>query len=377
MGNPKPQTETRESQVSRFLIVKLSSLGDVIHATPVAMTLRHHLPDAHIAWLVDETFAPLLEDHPSLDAVIGLPTARWQRRLRGDRPLLCLSEGLDLVRRLRRGRYDVVLEMQGLLRSGFWGWASGAPLRIAFAGARELGGVFHNLRLPKEMSFAALSEFYCQLLRPLGITGPFPAPAMPVGSAGRQWAGRWLDRYGIRTPPLSAAKGKGQRANWQSLVAFVPCTTWPNKHWLPERFAAVSDELQQRFPGLRTLFVGASEDRPSVAAIRQHTQLEALDGSGQTNLRQLAALLERCRLVIGVDSGPLHLAAAVGTPVVALFGPSNLMAMPQGSQHRLVRAPYECAPCRRRPTCRNYDCMAAITVEQVVEAAAEVLSGSG
>lgn len=319
----------------RILIVRLSALGDVVHVLPALAALRAAHPDAFIGWAVEDRAASLLEGHPHLDRVHVVPRAAWSKVLRSD-PLSVLRSLRKTLRDLRRERYDVTLDFQSNLRSSALAWASGAPRRIgqprpfAKEGSRALVTETPDA-VPRD---AHKIERNLALLEPLGLARatmmPRPRPTLAEPAAARALA----DAF---------AAGPGQRVIIHPGVSAFGAL----KAWREDRFADLARRLVA--DGARVFFAwgGAAEEalarslaaRAPGAAITPKT----------SSILELAAVLRRADLVIGVDSGPLHLAAAVGAPVLGLYGPKHPGTYgPFWTPSEVVRAGLECSPCRYR-----------------------------
>lgn len=332
----------------KILVLKPSSLGDIIHALPTVRILRRAFPQADIAWLVNDNLAPLLEGSPVLNRVIPFARRRFGA-LRG-------AQGLaPFLADLRRQRFDWAIDLQCLLRSSLLALASGARRRTGLSDGREGSRAFYTetILLPAEPTHAV--DRYLMLPRQLGLE---------------------VDRVEF---PL-APDPRGPSAPREKLIVINPGARWPAKRWPAERFSALLDALAAGWPDHRLILIGGGDERPLGEAIAAgaHAQVELL--TGRTTLPELTALMRRARLMISNDSGPMHLAVAVGTPVVAFFGPTDpRLTGPYpfgGTNHIVLRGALDCAPCFK-PNCKDapqLECMARIEVEQVVAAAEQLLA---
>ncbi len=349
-----------------ILIVKLSAIGDVIHTLPALTALRRRYPDAHIAWLVEEAAADLVIGHRAVDRVLVSRRKRWLRELRGPGKAKSLREIRDFLCALRDTRYDLILDFQALLKS--------AVLIAMARGRRKVGfgpGLEHmehsyrflNERVPAvDMEIHALDRGL-MLLEALGIPRGPVTYDLPVGEDEWRAVDALLRRRGV--DPVGP------------LVAVNPVAKWETKLWSPAAFARLADCLADRC-GAQVVFTGSAQDRPVIADIRSRMAFPAADLAGETSLKTLAALYRRCRLLVSTDTGPMHLACAVDTPVVALFGPTAPWRTgPYGPRHRVVRAGIACSPCFKR-TCPLHtgDCMRQIPVPRVFAAAESFFAAS-
>ena len=336
----------------RILITRLGAIGDVVVTTPVARVLRQALPEAYLAWVVEEKAADLLAGNPYLDEVIVWRRGSWRQELRQRSRIAGQARFLA---GLRRRRFDVGIDFQGLARSAALLLAAGARHRIGNTRSREMSGLCYTLRVPRPPE-PSNRQRCLDLLRPLGIESRDRRMEVPLGDEERAFAAAFLKPY------------EGDEARY---VCLCPATTWRNKHWREEGWAHLADVLQRRL-GLRAVFMGARGDLPLLARIQAAMSTQPIIAAGQTSLRGAAALLERAGAVVSVDTAMMHIGVAVGTPVVALCGPSFWPGFQDYERLRMIRKPLPCSPCLRHPTCAHFDCMAAIGVEETVRAVAEM-----
>ncbi len=325
---------------AQLLLVKPSSMGDVIHALPVLDLLHRQWPQTAIDWLVKPEWAPLLMGHPMLREVVSLPRA-WRA-------------WSPMIAALRRKRYEMMIDLQGLLRSAFIGWASGAPVRVGFANAREGSPWWYTHRIAPPPDPVHAVDRYLALARQLGVQsgGParFPLPAWPAAEA---WAANLWAGEGIEPG--------------EPVCVIHPAARWTTKRWPAERFARAADELAAN--GWRVMTVAGAGEREQAETVVRLMRRRVLNLAGQTTLPQLAALLRRSAALVTNDSGPMHLAAAVGTPVVALFGPTDPRKVgPYGPGHATIAKPVDCSSCSRQRCVKELACLRAIEVEEVVKA---------
>jgi 3-deoxy-D-manno-octulosonic-acid transferase/heptosyltransferase-1 len=343
-----------------ILVVKMSALGDVIQALPVIPALKATFPGARIHWLVEEAAEPIVRLHPSVDRVLVSRRRRWGKDWRHpDRWSQVIEEVLGLVRQLRRPRYDLAIDFQGLMKSGVWMHFAEASRKVGFDGVREWGHIFLTERVSPLHPDLHAVERYLHLVA---------------------WIGGEIEGvdFGICPPPDARRRLRKvlQRNGWGGdapYAVIVPTARWRTKRWEETSFAEVADRLAQDLD-LRVAVTGVRQDRSIARGILRRMRHPAVDLAGETDVVTLMALLEGARVVVSVDSGPMHLAAALGTPVVALFGPTAPWRTgPYGRGHRVIRSPSSCSPCFRR-LCSRRTCMDRIRPREVVEAVAEVVS---
>lgn len=316
----------------RVLIVRLSALGDVVHVLPALAALRAAHPRAFIGWAVEDRAASLLEGHPHIDRLHVVPRAAWSKALKRD-PASVLRGLRRTLRGLREERYEVSLDFQSNLRSSLLAWASGARRRIgqprpfAKEGSRALC-TESPAPVPRE---AHKIDRNLALLGPLGV---------PLGAAPRPV---------VSEPPAATALGQAFAAQGGPRVILHPGVSafGALKAWREDRFADLARRLVA--DGARVYFAygGAAEEGVARSLVAQAPGAELAPRTA--SILELAALLRRADLVVGVDSGPLHLAAAVGVPVLGLYGPKHPGTYgPYWSPSEVVRAGLECSPCRHR-----------------------------
>jgi lipopolysaccharide heptosyltransferase I len=338
----------------RILLVRLGAIGDVVVTTPVARVLRQALPQAYLAWVVEEKAADVLRGNPYLDEVIVWRRDHWRQELR---QWSRLAGHARFLADLRQRHFDVGIDFQGLARSAALLLASGAGHRIGNTPSREGSGMCYTLRVPRA-SEPGNRQRCLDLLRPLGIESCDRRMEVAIGAEERAFATAFLEQHDV---------------DEARFVCLCPATTWRNKHWREERWAQLADTLQQRL-GLQPLFMGARGDLPLLDRIQAAMTTAPVVAAGQTSLRGAAALLERSQGVVSVDTALMHLGVAVGAPVVGLCGPSYWPGFQDYERFRMIRKPLPCSPCLRHPTCAHFDCMAAIGVEETVRAVAEMMA---
>ncbi|HUT35313.1 MAG TPA: glycosyltransferase family 9 protein [Planctomycetota bacterium] len=362
IGNRKSQVASL-SDAKRIAIFRLSALGDVVNTLPALSALRRARPDAHIAWVVEAASAGVLEGHPMLDEVLVSGRKTWQgafKRLRGS--WRAAGEFCRFCALLRRKRFDAVIDFQGNLRSAVGTWLTRAPMRVGpgRGSGRERSHWFYNVRLPLPDGPMHRVERGLALVRALGLETADAKPVIPVSDA---------DKAKVDTFLAASGLGAGQ-------FALIHAGTSPfgqYKQWPPDRWAEVARRLAAEL-GLRAVFTrgpsqSESESAESVARAAGPQALVAPVFS----LRELGELCRRCRVFLSVDTGPMHLASAVGAPVVALFGPKNPKVYgPYFGPRAIVEKPLDCRPCRKR-SCDDPRCMLAITPDNVLAATKELL----
>ena len=339
------------SQYRRVLFIKPSSLGDIVHALPTLDALRQHCPQAHITWLVKRQWAALLERVEGLDRVwaVAPGIAGW------------LSE----VPRLRAERFDLAVDLQGLFRSAAMARLAGCPVRVGFANGREGSPLFYTQRVAVPTPEMHAVDRYLLVADALGVARP----------ATQQFRFRILP---ADQEQVSAVLGRAGVRAGSSWIAMNVSARWPTKRWPVESFAVVADRLHQEGAG-PVVLIGGPDDRADAQMVKALVNTSSMiDVTGLTPLGLLPALLQSASLLLTNDSGPMHVAAAVGTPVIALFGPTSAARTgPYGKNHRVLARQLPCSPCFNR-RCANpveRECLVRIEPGEVLAAAREQIAG--
>ena len=361
----------RPTSGGRFLLVRLSALGDVLHALEALEALRARRPDARIDWIVEEGSAPLLVGHPAIDRIHAVPRARWRAARR--RPWRWPSvafEAARLVARLWSAHYDVALDVQGNLKSGFWSLFSGAPARFGLRTneVREGNGFLTNRHVRPGGGSVHHADLALDVVA--AAVGRAPAdtrPArLPRSVAARAWTDGALSAHGLGGVDFAIL-----HPGTSDFGAF--------KRWPAERFGRLARRL--RDDGLHTVVTVG----PGEAALG--TEIARIAGEGAVvlsppDLPALAELISRARVHVAADTGPLHLAAAHGVPVVALFGPKDAAIYgPRAARSRpaavavVTRDDVPCRPCELR-RCPDPICMTSIDVDEVHARVRDVLGSA-
>jgi lipopolysaccharide heptosyltransferase I len=363
----------RRRSFQRILLIKPSAVGDVIHTVPVLARLRRRYPRARIDWLLTPAIAELIGRHPALSHVISFDRqcfARFGRSWAATRGLV------RLMGQLWQTRYDLVIDLHGQFRSAAFALATRAPVRIGFdrprrggpagprrlvkeayrhgwTGAREGAWLAYTHRIPIPTLDVHAVDRYLWLAPLLGLEDGPPDFRIPVPEAAASRVAELLGRQGVRGEPYAV---------------LVPGTIWETKHWPPEGFAAVGRYLANT--GRPVVLAGSAKERPRCREVARACP-GAVDLCGQTSLTELAALLQGAALCVTNDSGSMHLAVALGRPVVSMFGPTDPVWIgPYGRPGAVVQAPgLACAPCylRKLSACRHgHACMSGVTADMVI-----------
>lgn len=349
----------------RVLIIKPSSLGDVVHALPVVHAIKRGYPQCYVAWIVQSSFAGILENDPTIDELIpiAIPSTSDPAAQRGAYRKAALATAAsirDLRRRFHRSPFDLALDLHASFRSGLFGLACRGARRIGFSDAKELNTWFqHELVQCSEAAVHAVDK-NLEYARYLGVEPKPEDFRVVVGDQQRQRVQSFLAERGV--------------AGGARLVYVNPCARWATKLWNVDAWAKVCGLLRER-SGMHIVLGGAASDRPYLDAIRAAAHTDLLITAGELSLSESAALLELSDLYLGVDSGPMHIAAFLDTPVVALFGPTDPAKVgPYGEGHEVVRREgLPCLGCRKR-SCDNRRCMDELDPVELAQICQAVLA---
>ena len=336
----------------RVAILKPSALGDIVHALPVLSALRGAWPHAHISWVVNKSFEPLLAGHPELNATIPFDRAAF----RGN-PLRAARYAVAFTNRLRREHFDLVIDLQGLLRTGLMCAGSGCPVRVGFAAAREGSRHFytHRVEVPDADAIHAVDRYR----RVLDFLGVAPSPA----------------RFVVPVDPAEvAAATQILEAFPRPWVAVAAGAKWLTKRWPVASFAALLNRASAQFGGTAVL-VGSPDDIALSLELAARLRGPSLDLTGKTSLPRLVAVLKAADAMVANDTGPLHLAAALGTPCVAPYT-CTLVARhgPYAQFPHAVATQVACAGSYLRVCPNGLKCFAELAPERLWEPLNAVLS---
>jgi heptosyltransferase-1 len=331
------------SHIQKILIIKPSSLGDIVHSLPFLNAVRTFFTKTEIHWVIAKGFEGLLEGHPMINRLWIINKDTWEKikNVKGT-----INELKWLFKDLKKEQFDLVVDLQGLLRSGVLTAATGAPVRVGFADAREGSRLFYTHKVEGGKSIHAVDR-YLKIAGFLGCDTSdvcFPFPLYKQSSS-------------LSPPPL------------KDYAVLIPGARWKTKIWPPEKFGKLSSKLP-----LSTILVGGKGDIDAANEIVALSNGKAISLAGKTDLKELIEVIRNARFVISNDSGPMHIAAALGIPVFAIFGPTDPSRTgPYGKGHTIIKEEITCAPCFKK-TCTNVKCMNSLSVKKVYEIIKEKLA---
>lgn len=324
----------------KVLIIKPSALGDVVHGLTFLHAFKERFPDSRVHWVVARGLVGILEGNPMIERLWVIDKDRWKRIASAGETVRALW---TLGRDLRREQFDWVVDLQGLFRSGLIAGLTRCPVKVGFLEAREGSPLFYTHRVRGGRDVHAIDR-YLRIASYLGcaslpVSHAFPPP--------------------VSTPLLATLPDE--------FVVLAPSAGGEAKKWPPERFG----ELASRLPWSSVVVAGRA-DAPQAAVVVDRSGGRAVSLAGRTSLRELIEVIRRAKCLVSNDTGPMHIAAGLNVPVVALFGPTSPdRTGPYGDRHTIVRSDLPCSPCFKRRKCADWRCMEGISVDRVLAAMAE------
>lgn len=331
----------------RYLFVLLGALGDVVRGMSLVDALKGERPNCHITWLVEPANRGVVALHAGVDEVLVF------ERTRG------VSGACGVWRELRKRHFDVTFDLQRHLKSGLFSWMSGARIRVGFhpKDTKEGNWLFNNRYIAQQGEKISKVEHYLLFLSAIGLGKPSHIS------------------FGLDHHSLEQTEAAWKKQLTKHYVALILGSSWDSKDWPQEGYAGLLNLLG----GHQVVLLGDKSKAPMGAALTEHARgANVLDLSGKTTLSELVALIKGATVCVGPDSGPGHIAGALGTPHITLFGPTPVVRnSPRGSERLAITADVGCAPCKRR-TCPglNKICMRLIRPEEVYEKLVPFLTGS-
>ncbi|THI90497.1 MAG: putative lipopolysaccharide heptosyltransferase III [Nitrospira sp. CG24A] len=333
--------------MKNVLIIKLRYIGDVLLATPTVRAIKAARPDVRVTMMVNRGTEDVLSGNLDLEEVVVLDKGSLGAQSR-------------LIAGLRSRRFDTVVDLTDGDRSAFLSWISGASVRIGFNDEHRWRGKYYTRVVQSMPEVEHRIDRDLESLKPMSIQADSKDLQLRVTPEEVDSADRLLDQLAV------------QRS--QSTVILQPGARYWFKAWPPERYAELADRLTSQY-GCQVLIGGSSADLDLAQQIRQMTKSRPTIMAGRTTIKQFAAIAKRSALFVGSDSGAMHIAAAVGTSIVALFGPSNPREWgPRGGRAEVLYKEIDCRICFH-PTCTRgeQNCMRLISVEEVIAAAQKLL----
>ena len=338
------------SNIKRVLIRGVNWIGDTIITLPAVRGIREAFPEAHLAVLALPHVSSLFERCSFIDELIPYPQGKGLHLINGER---------ILTHHMRRKRFDLAVILPHSFRSALIPFVARIPFRVGYSAYLRASLLTHALDERKELLHCHQVEYFYHIASSLGASSSYELPVLEVGEGENTWAEALLKKRGIGEERL--------------LIGINPGSTYGTaKCWFSERFLELARRLINRTHAAIVL-VGGRDNASLIHSIAAHLNGQVIEAVGE-DLLNIAALVKKCRLLITNDTGPMHIAAAVGTTVVALFGSTNpLTTSPLGRGHHIVRKAVSCSPCLKRECPEDHRCMSLITVDEVEKVVVETL----
>ncbi len=334
--------------IKSILIINLAFIGDVLLSTPVARALRQAYPAAAIDMMTIPLTAPLARGNPYINDVIEYDKRGQHKKV---------GALFALIGQVRTRRYDIAVTTNFAPRGAMLAWAAGIPVRAGYD-AQHAGWFLTHAASARRQNIRHEAENYLDVLKPLGITTADTSLALAVDPR-----------------DAAALAGKVRRSMGKKLVLICPAGSYPQKSWTVAGYAAL---VRQLAPQVDCCLIGGKAEGPLLAAINLAAGGAAQELPGTLTLGELAALVKEADLVVTVDTAPLHIAQAVGTPVVALFGPTDPRIWgPRGPRDIVLQEPADCSPCWGRTACADHKCMNTLDAGRVLAAVQAMLGETG
>ena len=328
-----------------ILIIKLSAIGDVIHALPVSYAIKETYPDARVTWVVEPPALNILEDNPYIDEIIIFEKKKFKESLSG-----FLENFSPFRRKLKEGHFDIALDLQGLGKSAAIAYFSGAKKRYGTCNMREMSN-FISKPVIGEHKNGHIVERYLDVTRAIGCRVNDVVFPVAISEKDERIAKDTIKKYGV--------------SDGASYAVLAVGANWPNKRWPVSYYADLADWLfgQQIIP----VFVGGGAlDESLISEITRKAQIPPVSIVGKTTLKQLAAVIKNSQFVIGGDTGPVHLAAGLKVPTIMMMGPTDANRNgPYGQSENAIEVNRPCRWCWKRACPKGLDCLSAISVDMV------------
>lgn len=319
----------------------------MVQALPVLRLLKKHHPASEVHWWIDSNLAPMLEDDPDLAGVIPFARHRWTHPQ-------YWPEAWQSLRDIRRHRFDWVIDLQGLARSALVAWLANGGWTVGMDDPREGAAAFYDHAVARPSPQTHAVDWYLSVLKRLGVPANAPFDWMPSRPAVAQ---ALRERWNIIDDT---------ETEW---VALQPGARWPNKRWPVESFADLARRLIRASDRRRVIVLGGTPDQPLGRSIAQVNPGRILDLTGRVTLPEMVEWIRLCRFMVSNDTGPMHVAAALGKPVLSLFGPTDPRRTgPYRQSDKVIRHDLPCAPCMKSVCLHQprLECLTRITPEEVM-----------
>ncbi len=347
----------------KFLIIRLSAVGDVIRTLPAIKALKEHYPSSSITWVAEEPSSGLLKSQCQVDEVVLFPRERWAAGIKSPKRLWKTGKEVSrFISGLRRRKFDVVFDFHGILKSGLLSFLTGSPKRIGYdrRSSKEGNFLFSNIKVGLPSEKISRYERNLLLLRGIGLEAERFKETLDIAPGDRGYVDSFFN--GLPSP----AK--------RPLIAIHPGTSLKTryKRWMPGQYSQLADRFVRELGGA-VIFTWGPEELEWVEGIRRGMKEPSLLSPQTESLTQLAEVFRQCDLYVGGDTGPMHIASLMEIPVAVIYGPTDPVINEPFGLHTKIRKEVGCNPCRKR-SCKEVKCLEAVTVEDVFGAAKGLLS---
>ncbi|MBI5375013.1 MAG: glycosyltransferase family 9 protein [Candidatus Schekmanbacteria bacterium] len=361
------KTGNNYSAKSRILIVRLGSLGDIIHTLPSLHAIRKAMPSSQIFWVVESRSSAILKDCPLINGIIEIDTKKWRNKfIIPTQAIPTILEIISAIRELRNKKFDWAIDFQGLIKSGLITFLSGAKDSVGFTkeNLREpLSSIFVKRHISPSANDRHVIQKNLALLSGLGIKPDADGFRLKLEDIGAE-----SNKKNILSKFNMAEKGK-------TIAGIYPGAGWATKLWGAENYSSLANMINEKL-GMKVAIIGGKGEEHLVESVARKISPAPLCITG-TSIKELAIILNNLGIFIGGDTGPLHLADALGTPTVGIFGPSSPSRNgPFWGTSRTVQADIPCKDCYKR-SCDHLTCIRKISVELVFKAVEEVVKETG
>lgn len=347
----------------RFLILRLSAVGDVIRTLPAVKLIKVYYPESSITWIAEEASKSLIDTQPEIDEVILFPRRRWKEGIKSLKYFVrTLIEVYKFILDIRKKKFDIVLDFHGILKSGIISFISGAPRRIGFnkPSSKELNYLFSNIKVRlKDERISRIKKNFA-LLNALGLRVDSFNTNLYIPPEDQKYIESFFKslRLELKRPIIVIHPGTSQKTMY--------------KRWDKNNYSQLSDRLIRELKAT-VIFTWGEDELELIEEIRTNMRETSVLGPRTESLTMLAEVFRRSDLYIGGDTGPMHIASLVGTPVVVIYGPTDPIVNEPIGYHKKVLKEVGCNPCRKR-SCKELICLKNIEVEDVFQAAKEILA---
>jgi lipopolysaccharide heptosyltransferase II len=348
----------------KILIIRLSAIGDVVRTLPALRALRHKYPSAYIAWIVEENAQDILQGHPDLNHLFVFKRKNWSAGFFGLNNFFNSFKGvLDFLKEVRREQFDLVLDFHGILKSGVLSFLSGAPLRVGLSRtySKEFNYLFNNYHIDLKTDAVSRIERNLNFIRFLGINCDKQEPIIPITDEDKLSIDNFFKEKGLceHTPLIAIHPGTSQKTLY--------------KRWNLSYYATLADKLVERLHA-KIIWTWGPKELEIVETVVGQMRHKSTIACKTESLRHLAEIFRRSNLFLGSDSGPMHIASFVKTPVVVIYGPTDpvVNAPYKNNLHIVLRKDLPCSPCRKR-NCKSIQCMNMVSHDEVFDAVCKIL----